>query len=435
MERISPQEFTGPRAYFTAFDYRIVARRKNLQAFRRSVERKLKALLLLKSKIVCAASHLTSKFTYEFFKDNPFLLSQGHVIPAFRSDRKALEELFERKRLKEKQEAIDFYKRHIKTTVNWELEENSAWFRQRFIADLGDKTSVINKHLTGASETVVRRLISEISAGELLTRDLIEKYSKELPLTHRRLLLNYRELVYHMSGARVVNCESSLPQENYIDYDLADIEQKRTKLTEEQILWKMFIELFLESLQRSIIPVEMLDRLSFKDVLLIRQPLLDSAFQKKYDQLLNKVISKIHHKSQGFLFNIQELDKIRQDLSATFKAVLEEELPNFMRKKAIDRTKQLASVSSSIALAILGFIPGLSLITGTASALKDTPALVFNVGQTYASAKSLIDQNEYIRNKEKLLKERIEKTEITEKTPILDMINLLTEVITNRIQI
>lgn len=75
----------------------------------------------------------------------------------------------------------------------------------------------------------------------------------------------------------MVNCESALPQENYIDYDLADLEQKRVRLTEEQVLWKLLVELILDSLQRAVIPVEMLDRLSFADVMKIRQPFWSQA--------------------------------------------------------------------------------------------------------------------------------------------------------------
>ena len=83
-----------------------------------------------------------------------------------------------------------------------------------------------------------------------------------------------------MYGARVVNCESALPQENYIDYDLSDLTQKRTRLSEDQILSKLFRELVFDSLQKRFLPVDMLDLLSFEDILKIRKPLLGSVFQE-----------------------------------------------------------------------------------------------------------------------------------------------------------
>jgi len=69
MKRINPNILVGPRSYFTSFDYRIVKRSKNLDFLKREVERKLKLLLLIKSQITCAASHLTSTFAYEIFKE------------------------------------------------------------------------------------------------------------------------------------------------------------------------------------------------------------------------------------------------------------------------------------------------------------------------------------------------------------------------------
>ena len=113
MKRINPSSFSGPRAYFTDFDHRIVTRTSNLQTLKRKGERKLKALLLLKGQIVCAASHLATRFAYEFFEINPILLTSGAIIPAFRSDKTDLSELFARKRFKEKDSAIQFYKDSI----------------------------------------------------------------------------------------------------------------------------------------------------------------------------------------------------------------------------------------------------------------------------------------------------------------------------------
>jgi hypothetical protein len=77
MKRIDPQTFKGPRAYFTNFDYRIVERTRNREKLRQDIERKLKILLLTKNTIVCAASHLTSEFAYQLFRENPILLNKG----------------------------------------------------------------------------------------------------------------------------------------------------------------------------------------------------------------------------------------------------------------------------------------------------------------------------------------------------------------------
>lgn len=434
MKRINPSSFSGPRAYFTDFDHRIVTRTSNLQTLKRKGERKLKALLLLKGQIVCAASHLATRFAYEFFEINPILLTSGAIIPAFRSDKTDLSELFARKRFKEKDSAIQFYKDSIQKTVNWNLDDNSMWFRDRFLSDLEDEQSVLRSHISDTYQGILSNLASEIRNGALLGRELIDRLAKDLPRSEKRLLQNYRELLYHMSGARVVNCESALPQENYIDYDLADIKQRRVRLSEEQILSKLFIELIFDSLQRSMLPVELLDLLSFEDILSIRQPLMSSSFQTKYDQLIKKVMDTYSPDTHKIL-NIDELEKIRNKLSNTFDEILQKELPRFLKKKAFAQTKQLASVSSSVALGLAGAVPGVGLVASAISVLKDTPALCVNIGQTYQSMKSISNLDRYYQNKQRLLQKEIEESDISDKATFYEMVDLMLQVISKRIQI
>lgn len=434
MKRINPSSFSGPRAYFTDFDHRIVTRTSNLQTLKRKGERKLKALLLLKGQIVCAASHLATRFAYEFFEINPILLTSGAIIPAFRSDKTDLSELFARKRFKEKDSAIQFYKDSIQKTVNWNLDDNSMWFRDRFLSDLEDEQSVLRSHISDTYQGILSNLASEIRNGALLGRELIDRLAKDLPRSEKRLLQNYRELLYHVSGARVVNCESALPQENYIDYDLADIKQRRVRLSEEQILSKLFIELIFDSLQRSMLPVELLDLLSFEDIIAIRQPLMSTSFQTKYDQLIKKVMDTYSPDTHKIL-NIDELEKIRNDLSNTFDEILQKELPRFLKKKAFAQTKQLASVSSSVALGLAGAVPGVGLVASAISVLKDTPALCVNIGQTYQSMKSISNLDRYYQNKQRLLQKEIEESDISDKATFYEMVDLMLQVISKRIQI
>jgi hypothetical protein len=434
MIRINPKSIKGPRAYFTDFDHRIINRTRNLTTIKIRGERKLKTLLILKGHIVCAASHLATRFAYRFFRANPILLTSGAIIPAFRSDKSDLSELFAKKRFKEKNSAIHFYKDHIHKTVNWELDENSMWFRDRFLVDLEENQSLIRNHISSKSQSILDELAADIRGGALLGREMIDRATKGLPRNERRLLQNYRELLYHMSGARVVNCESALPQENYIDYDLADLRQKRARLSEEQILSKLLIELVFDSLQKSMLPIELLDLLTFEDILLIRQPLLSSSFQNKYDSLIKSVVST--HGSKNYeLFDMDKLEKIRKDMSECFDTVLQQELPKYLKRKALEQSKELASVSSSVALGVAGAVPGVGLVASAISVMKDTPALFVNIGQTFNSVKSISKQGEYYKNKEQLLRKKIGNASIGEKAPMYEMVDLLLNVISNRIEL
>lgn len=378
---------------------------------------------------------MTSDFTYSIFKDNPLLLNEGHIIPALSNDKQDIAELFENKRLKNKKTIIDFYQTNIKYTVNWEIIDNSSWFRDRFIAELENNDSLIRKHFLSLKSKQFEEIINHIRSKKTLSRTQIDNIAAQLQPTEKNVLLAFRELVYHISGARVVNCESALPQENYIDFDLTDLEHKRTRLSEDQILWKLLIELAFEYLQHRYIPIELLDMLSFQDIIMIRQPIMESSFQQKYDELVNTVIQGIKSKSNSFILKANELSKISFKLEKTFKSVFDDEMPKFLRKRAIESAKRLGSVTSSLALGALGFIPVLSAIAGTASILKDTPALLVNVSQMYSSVKSLVASEEYFQNKEKLLKKQIESIDFSEKSEFLDMLDMFSALISHRMRI
>ncbi|MFV9644497.1 MAG: hypothetical protein ACNYWU_01615 [Desulfobacterales bacterium] len=439
MKRLKPESFTGPRSYFTDFDHRIVARTVNLSQLRINAERKLKLLLLIKSKIICAASHLATEFAYDILKDNPRLLIEGHVVPALRKDKNNISELFERKKIDRKAEILGYYEQNMRYAVDWELEDNSGWFRDRFIEEISNPTSLIREQLSHLSTTpipttVINNIKKEISENRIISRSQIEHFAKELTSSQKELLYNFRELVYHLSGARVVNCESSLPQENYIDYDIADLKGKRTKLSDEQILFKLFIELAFETIQRRMIPFELLDWLSFDDILSIRKPILESDFQNKYDYLISRLVKGVKQDYNELFLNLNELEKIRNSLELTFKEVFEKELPHFLKKRAIKQAKELGSVGSSVALGALGFIPVIGQVASGVSVLKDSPALLFNVRQTLSSQKAVNDLGTYIQNKETLLRQKIEKAHLSEQAIMLEMVDLFSQTLGEKIK-
>jgi len=354
-------------------------------------------------------------------------------MPAFRADKADLSELFARKRFPGCDDAVQFYSDHVRNTVTWQLDENSGWFRDRFIADLQDGRSVLRRHFGKEHEDAIDDLLCEIQKESLLGRETIDRVSTGLPLKYRRLLQAYRELLYHVSGARVVNCESALPQENYIDYDLADLQQRRVRLSEEQVLWKLLVELVLDSLQRAVLPVDVLDSISFEDVMKIRQPLLMSDFQEKYDELIRSVVAPPGADNLRIL-SIDELEQIRSELARNFDEVIQKELPKFLKKKAFQQCKQLASVSSSVALNLVGAVPGAGLIASTVGVLKDSPSLFFNIGQTYTSVQAIYDLQRYYTNKEKMLDKEIDRHDISEKAPLHEMVELLTSVLSEKIR-
>ncbi len=434
MKHIKPGQFEGPRAYFTNFDHRIVTRTANKERLRQEVERRLKILLLTKSTVVCAASHLTSDFTYQLFRANPVLLNQGLITPALRDDKKDVSELFEKKRIKQSQkdEMIDFYRGEILQVVDWPLFDNSKWFKDRFIEDLQNENSVLRNNLKSLPDTDVQSLISALSTQEMLGRDTVEQAVKVFGRNERRIVLTYRELLYHISGARVVNCESSLPQEDFVYYSLADIEDRRILLSELQIFWKMFLEIFLETLQRKPLPLELLDELSFADVVSLRSPILESQFQQLYDELVKTAASSVKDdRPEKVLLHVEELLKIKDGLSRSFQAIFEEEIPKLIRKKAITNVKSFGKNSVSIGLGIASFFEPITTVFGV---IMEGPSFLMNLGNLFTELKHWNNYQDYVITKETFLRKAIERSDIDDKAPLADVARMLLSIISKKVE-
>ncbi|MDG7041561.1 MAG: hypothetical protein JRN22_00720 [Nitrososphaerota archaeon] len=410
-------------------------RHHNREQFRKDIERRLKILLLTKDYVVCAASHLTSEFAYNMFRENPILLHNSLVIPALREDIIDIGDLLKKKRLPVslKQDMISFYKDEIVTTVDWKLEENSAWFRDSFLRELKNEKSVLRKNLAALPAEKLAPMISEIESKPLLIRESINSVASELEPWARKVLLDFRELVYHISGARVVNCESTLPQENYIDYSLADIDHRETMLSETQIFWKIFLEIAFETMHKKAVPLELFDLLSFKDIYHLRQPIDKSSFKNNYDRLIKKAIESVEKDPrESILYDIQELLTIRDIIVKDFEAVFEKELGPFLRRKTMGTFKELGKTGVSIGLGILGFF--VPIIPGAISLLSRSPAMYINLNRVFRSTKSLNNYENYLRYKEATLRDSILKSEISEKTEMLDVVSLLVKTVSGRMK-
>lgn len=115
--------------------------------------------------------------------------------------------------------------------------------------------------------------------------------------------------------------------------------------------------------------------------------------------------------------------------------MIEKELPHFMKARAAQQARQLASVGCSVALSLLGMPPGVGIAGGTLLLLKDSPALYFNVRQTLSSRKAVGDLRQYYADKEMVLRRVIAQQPITERSPLYDMVALLSRVVSGRISL
>ncbi len=368
LRRIDPEKLKGPRAYFTEWAFSAPHTADEDQAQRQRAMRRLKALLLTKTTIVFTASHLDSAVAQQILIENPILLDKGILKPALLESRSSIEEVTADPAMK------SFLRDRDITAVSWRLEQGESWFKERLCHELLDANSVICAAIKANSPTFnARPLVEELMVTEQPIQDVVEHHAGLLESEGKTALQNFRALLYHMSGARVVQCESFLPQENLIDYDFTS-SSGRQKLSEEVVLIKVFVEQALKTLNRRSIPIEVLDVLHVSEILALREIIEDTGFMREYDNLVTCAISaatKCDPKTS--IFHLEQIESSRAKLYENFTLAFEKELAGYIKSKRISASSSLISPGISIALGVGGFVlPGVGpIISSLLSLAKD----------------------------------------------------------------
>lgn len=356
--RISPSDLKGPRAYFTDWNKRSSSSNMNDEQFKHTVFRKLKALILTKRNVVFAASDLNSSIAFQILNQNPELLDKGILLPALRSDRGSLEDVSSDPAVR------SFVLDRSVTAVSWSLEENVDWFRSRFVEELSVSNSVIRTRLIELCPSFDHSsLVVALSVNGQSIQDVVDQHANFLPAVAKTMLLNYRGLLYHMSGARVVHSESFLPQENLVDCDvLAD--GIRDRLSEETIFFKVFVEQALRTLGRKQIPIEVLDQLTIPELLTLRSVYESSGFIEHYDKMVESMLkAAVSNDPRTAILHLKQLEDARDFLFENFTRHFETELARFKKVKKISAFNAVVSPTTSVALGAaglaLGGVPGL----------------------------------------------------------------------------
>jgi hypothetical protein len=405
-----PAQLTGPRAYFTDWNRRGNASQSSTAGTRTQVLRKLKALLLTKRNVVFAASDFNSSIALNILIKYPELLDKGILLPALRIDRESLEEVTTDPAAKA------FISERSITAVSWSLDENVDWFRGRFVEELGNPDSVIRgRMLEMYPKFDHNSLAIALSVDGKTVQDVIDQHAAFLPSNARSLLLNYRSLLYHMSGARVVHSESFLPQENLVDCDVLSTGE-RTRLSEDAIFFKIFVEQALATLGRKTIPIEVLDQISISDILTLRSVYESSGFIENYDKMVSLLLkASISRDSRGAILHLEELAKVQETLFSNFTRHFETELSDFAKSKRITAGNSVIGPATSVALCVSGFVLGPTgvLIASLLSLAKDSEstrsacASLINLFRVFSTSTGFDSENQRQNAKMKLLRENL----------------------------
>ena len=361
MKYINPTDLKIPRVYFTEFDritYSQVAwTAEDVEEIKRNLERKVKLLGIIKGVVIIATSHLfESELAQEFIKENPIVLEEGIVLPALISRYKNFSDFLFAKReeskeqerylSKDKDEINTLLSGSVNTVVKWDVAQTTKWFKQRLVQDLEDERSVLRFNLS----TVPIRFIADAASriGELESPSRGEIYNIAKNSGDKILwtrLCDYTDFVYYLSGALAVNSEGVLPQENLVDFSIADLVQRKTKLSDYEIFYRIFLRIIKDKTQK-FFPVEILDLLTFKDIVELRKTVLHSGFVEKYNQLMEKTKQRVEiNDTEQLILTVDELAQFENELHRIFTDTVVTEVYQMRR---IDLQKRGLKVLTSL---------------------------------------------------------------------------------------
>lgn len=438
MQSILPYELLGVNAYYTGFDPRIIQFKRDKETLQTKIERELKCLLLTKNNIVCAASHLTSPFALRFFIKNSLLLNSGAIIPALRSDLGDFYELMYSEKShakKQRGDYVRFYDDNIQKVIRWELHDTSEKFRDWYLNELITSNSVLRMNLHDIDSQQLDDIIKKIQNQDIFSRSEIDKLSKNFSKNTRKTMRDFRELIYHVTGANILNCESVIPQQQYLDYGNNDIENEKICISPSTIFLKFFLENIYNSVFENVFPTVVLDFLTFEDIFEIRKIINKSNFIEKYNRLTH-ISTCILGKDldDSILMDINEILKIREELKINFLEEIEKELKIIRKRKIVSKISALVHNSAAILSSLLSFGSMQMGLFSLALTVKDVLPNIYSNIYSISSSTSMSTILKGQEEQQEMMLKKIKKMRIKNNTELCDTVRMLNEVIKIRLE-
>ncbi len=428
MKLLIPQELVGPRVYFIGFDRRKVRNVRNIQAWNLRTIRRLKTLLLTKNMIVVGASHLNSVPVFKLLRQHPILLEKRLIIPALRSDINQISDCVTvRGTLGD--EMRSFYNSTVCEVVTWDHNENSTDFKNGLLKALTDQNSILSNKLTNLHENERDRLKGELHEVSMLSRRDLDKLTSKLDSTARSKIRKFGNLLYYLSGANTVECESLLHSIEYMDYTIPDMIEHRTTLNSEIIFWKLFVELIFNTFNTSTIPLESMDILDFNDIEQIRKPIQEVKFCEDYDKMLQIAVAKVQQSRQQTLSTACEnLLAMRESIARTFRESVELQKTAFIKSRKRTLNTNIAKSTFHFSVGLAGLIPVVGTAFGLVGATSSGLELCTNIAER-------VNVNKLLYDKRCAITKIIDQTEFSDKHKLIDAVAFIGEVIASKYRI
>ncbi len=290
-------------------------------------------------------------------------------MPALRSEFSGFERFLESK-LAEGKESIQYEGKARRDmaqmldsqsalAIKWEVSQTSGWFKERLLSDMKDEQSLLRLCLREGGTVIPAGLVSRIGDFPRLSRQDVYVSAKETGnknLWH--ILCEYTDFLYYLSGARAVCSEGLLPQENLIDFSLSDLANGRTRLSDAEVFFKIFVDL-IKTTTHTHFPLDMLDALTINDVLDLHSVAVEDRFVDKYNAIQEKTKSGLTiHDPERLVLVMEELEELERQLHIEYNVALKKELPRHLRNHKKAKAAKFLNATASLFVSPWGIATG-----------------------------------------------------------------------------
>jgi hypothetical protein len=327
------------------------------------IERNIKLFSLINTDLVIPSNHIYSKAAEQLFRKYPELLEKGIIRPALGSKYSKYEDYLITREHKAGRNLIE-YGRYLDSLNSnpekYPSDSPALIFTNHAIDQINNSESVLSK-ASSITKVEANKLNVEITdcqnnnEGVVYFRDFLDLSRRILNNNSYKVFEKYAYLLRYTSGASSKNCNNLLPQENLINWCLANPNNpEEFVLQDEQLFWEVFIESMvkvtegifsLKDLEK--LSPNLLDRLSFNDIHNLRnEGVLRNNFINKYNSIIDKInVIRTSKDNRLDLVDYETLISLKESLKEEFEEALIQESSVY---KEIELLEALAKVAYQI---------------------------------------------------------------------------------------
>ena len=309
------------------------------------LKRSLKLFSLINNELIIPSNHIYEGRTESLFRSNPEILELKLVKPAMDTQYASFSDYFSRRnREKKAGRSLLSYGRYLDSlgveTAPYFDTQPAGIFTELAIEQFSNPDSVLARAVGYTSDQAIEfvsRLedIKERSNGIVYFEEFIDASKACFDKEQQRVVQKFADLNRLIAGASSKNCNNLLPQENLIDWCLANPEDPTSFiLNDEIIFWEVFIESLIKITEGiySLSDIDNLspklfDKFSFEDIHEIKNYFLQrNLFIERYASILDGVNGATRIGTGRLdLLKYEELIRIKWEITKSFEDLLKDE--------------------------------------------------------------------------------------------------------------